>query len=241
MLRMYREYYVDHYRFREHLRVAMVMAMVAPLCALLFYFLIDWWNPWLWGSCGVGLSLALALYSAVILHERPANMTALGRQLVVTSHSWFPFFFIIIQSLIAMLIVLFIWFSITSLAMDVSSTLHAVVIALCGLIPVRRYIWARLEKKVYNTAYILNEIIRTLWHTLFTLFLALIIISGTIENPGNLSQENLIWQTMVWVPALLYITFTITVTCDHLLRHRKPQDTTAHIAPPPKEEPFDRF
>lgn len=244
MLAMYREYALNHHRFKEHLRVAIVMAMVAPVCALIFFNMVGWWNPWLWGSCGLGLSLALSLYSVVLMHRNPPGLSRPGQRLVDTSPEWFPLFFIVIQSLIASLIVLFMWFSVTALALRVPLHVHVLLISLCLLIPMRRVVWAKLEKGTFGGWYLANEVLRAAWHTLLTVFMARLIITLTIKNPDEITSENLVWQTIVWVPSLLYIIFTLAVTFDHLFRAQQQQQkvpATPAAAVRKDDEPMDRF
>jgi len=239
MLPLFNEYNVAHHRFNEHLRVAIIMAMVAPGCAIMFLNLLGWFNPWLWGCCGVGLSLALCLYSVVKLHHYPQGITETGRRLIDTSSNWFPYFFILIQSCIASLILLFLWFSITSMILELPLYVHAVLLLLALLIPIRRYFWARMEVPNQGPYYVLSESLRAVWHTLMALFLARVIIGITISDLNDTSPENLAWHTIVWVPALLYIVFILAVTAEHLFRRQKtivPGKTVQQ-----KEEPMDRF
>jgi hypothetical protein len=240
MLALYREYNVGHYRFPEHLRVAMIMTLVTPGCAVLFYSLIGWWNPWLWASCGVGFALFLALHSVVQLHKRPAGMTARAHRLVEQSENWFPLFFITIQSIIASLIVMFLWFSITALALDVPPYVHAVLVILCIMIPLRRLVWALLEKPGEGRIFVINEVIRAVWHILMSVFVARVILAVTMVDPTGAATDSLIWKTIVWVPALLYSLFTVGVTIEHIIHRKRPW--AARQAPPQTiEEPMDRF
>lgn len=239
MLPLFREYTVDHHRFGEHLRVAIIMAMVAPGCAIMFLNLLGWFNPWLWGCCGVGLSLALGLYSVVMLHRNPPGITSLGRRMVASSAAWFPYFFVIIQSCIASLILLFLWFSLTSMVLEVPLYVHAILILLALLIPVRRYFWARVEKPGLGNYYVFSETLRAIWHILISIFIARVIIGITVADLKDTSPENLAWYTIVWVPVLLYILFTLSVTADHLFRRKR--SSMQPVANKIDEEPMDRF
>jgi len=240
MLALYREYNVGHYRFPEHLRVALIMAMVAPGCALLFYALIGWWNPWLWASCGVGLSLFRTLHSVVALHRKPPGITAVSQRWVDRSADWFPFFFIAIQSIIAALIVMFLWFSITALALDVPFYTHLVMTVLCIMIPLRRLVWAMLEKPGEGTVYVVNEVIRAIWHILLSVFIAQVILAVTMVDPTGAKADSLAWKTIVWVPALLYSLFMIGVAAEHII-HRKRPWAARQPAPKVVDVPLDRF
>ncbi len=229
---------MDHHHFGEHLRVAIVMAMVAPGCAVMFLNVLGWFNPWLWGCCGVGLSLALALYSVVKLHRNPPGMTRFGRRMIATSSTWFPFFFVIIQSCIASLILLFLWFSISSMVVELPVYVHAILLVLACLIPIRRYLWARMEKPDQGPYFVLSETFRAVWHVLMTVFLARVIIGFTISDMKDTSPENLAWYTIVWVPALLYMVFIMAVTMEHLFRRKK---SAAPASAVHTDEPMDRF
>lgn len=221
MLPFFHEYHVGHARFPGHMRIALVMAMVVPACALLLFHAETWWNHWLWGSCGIGFSLALLLYSVVAMHREPVGLSASARRLVDRSLAWFPYFFVVMQSLIASLIVMFLWFTFTSLAMrKVPVYLHVVLGALTLLIPVRRYIWSRNHSDAPPIYDALNELFRCVWHILISIFIARFIIAITLETQ-DLSQENAPWIIIVWTPALLYSLFTALLTADHLRRGRQ--------------------
>lgn len=239
MLPLLKEYNVAHHRFGEHLRVAITMAMVAPGCAVMFLNLLGWFNPWLWGCCGVGLSLALGLYSVVKLHHQPPGITAMGRRLVATSPDWFPYFFVVIQSCIASLILLFLWFSISSMILDLPLYVHAILLTLAFLVPVRRYVWARVQRSDPGPYFVLSETFRAVWHMLITIFLARVVIGVTISDLNDTSPENLAWYTIVWVPALLYIVFILAVTLEHLFHRKKAGTPLPDVNK--AEEPMDRF
>lgn len=223
MLPLFHEYRVAHPRFKEHLRIAFGMAMVAPACAFVFFRSLGWWNPWLWGACGIGMALALCLYSVVVIHRNPDGLSARGQRLVVRTDEWFPYFFVVVQSCIVSLIVLFVWFSISTLALDVPVYVHLLAILLALLIPARRYIWANVSRTSPLVFDRWDEILRAVWHVAMTLFLARSIIGMTIANTRDASPENVAWQVMIWVPASLYIAFTLVITIDHLYHPKEKQ------------------
>lgn len=218
MLVFFHEYRVDHPGFSSHARVSYILAMVVPLCALVIADAIGWWNPWLWSGTGVGIALALMLASVVAMHRRPAALSGAGRRMIEQSPKWFPFFFVIIQSAIASLIVLFIWFSATHMALPMPAYVHVVVIAMAVLIPVRRYITARILPGASYKYEKWREQVRGVWHTLVTILITRVIIGLTNPESMDFTQGVLAWQTMVWVPAVAYIIFVLSVTYEHVRR-----------------------
>ncbi|HMP89828.1 MAG TPA: hypothetical protein PJ991_06490 [Kiritimatiellia bacterium] len=216
MLPLFHEYRIGHHRFREHVRSAYLMSMIAPTCALVYFQVLGWWNPWLWGTCGVGLSIALVLYSVVRLHKAPIRLTKISRELVARSDEWFPYFFVVVQSTIASLIVMFIWFSFTSLAFDVPAYVDTLLVVLALMIPLRRYNASRLSMYAPIKYQVRGELLRGIWHVLFTIFLVRIIIGLTITETSRILPENVVWQVMLWLPALLYILFTVVLTIQHI-------------------------
>jgi len=243
MLPLFHEYRVAHPRFKEHLRVALCMAMVAPACAFIFFQTLGWWNPWLLGTCGVGLSIALCLYSVVMIHRHPLGLSRRGHRLVARTDNWFPYFFVIMQSLIVSLIILFVWFSISELALAVPLYVHVMILLLALLIPARRFIWANVSRTsplVYDRW---DEALRALWHVLMTLFLTRTIIALTIADTGDVAPENIAWQAMLWVPAILYIVFTMVITIDHLyhLKEKRRRSSTPKVLNTADTESAERF
>lgn len=218
MLPLFHEYRVGHPHFKEHLRVALCMALVAPICAavLVFFRAISLGNPWLWGTCSAGLSLALSLYSVVMIHRNPLGLSKAGRWLVASSASWFPYFFVIVQSMITSLIVLFVWFSTYSRILVAPTYLHFIITILAMLIPARRFVWASISKKSSTTTDRWNEALRAAWHVLATLFVTRAIIGMTIADIEDATPENVAWQIILWVPSTLYIVFTLIITTEHL-------------------------
>lgn len=245
MLPLFHEYRIDHPRFRGHARVAYIMAMVAPVCAIFFLNTIGWWNPWLWAGCAVGLALALALYSVIALHRNPRGISRLASRLVASSEEWFPCFFAVIQSSIAALILVFLWFSISALALNAPLYIHFVLTAIAILIPVRRYTAARAQQPGAPAHYPRRlEQWRAAWHILVTIFLTRSVIGLTITDLQDTSTENIAWQIICWVPALLYIIFVIVLAADHLRQNSRgaASGASAHAQPPkPDASAADRF
>jgi len=227
MLPLFHEYHVHHPRFREHARIAYLMALVAPCCAIFFFRAIGWWNPWLWSSCGVGLALALGLHAVIALHRRPAGISAYSRGLVDRSDTWFPYFFVVMQSSIASLIVMFLWFSITALVLEVPLYAHLILVALALLLPARRYYAARYVPGGIDPYERRREVLRAVWHVLLTIFITRSIIGLTITDLRDTSPENIAWQIICWVPASLYMLFVIVLMIDHLRRTRPRSGITA--------------
>lgn len=243
MLPLFQEYNISHFRFKEHLRIAYIMALMAPACAVALFRSLGWWNPWLWSCCGVGLSLALVLHSVVLLLKRPKGMSHFSARLVDRQQRWFPYFFVIIQSSIASLIIMFVWFSITTLAMKVPLYLHITLVILALLVPIRRYVWAHISYTSPPVYEKWNEILHGVWHVLMSIFIARSIIALTISDVNDTSQENIAWQIMVWIPALIYMLFTSVMTVSHLV-HGKVTTSSRKKTPNEREqedEPLDRF
>jgi len=225
MLPLFHEYQIGHHRFKEHLRNAFLMAMIAPVCAVVYFQVLGWWNPWLWGTCGAGMSIALCLFSVVKLHRKPSGISRVGEKMVETSPSWFPFFFVIVQSSIASVIVMFLWFSFTALALDVPVYVDAILVILALLIPWRRYVSANISHDSQPKYERWSEILRGAWHVLMTVFIVRTILGLTLSDTRDASPENVVWQVILWLPASLYIVFTIVITIQHLQHghvHRKP-------------------
>jgi len=242
MLPLFQEYHIAHHRFKEHLRIAFFMALMSPTCALVLFHSLGWWNPWLWGCCGVGISLALVLFSVVMLvKKKPIEMSNFSAELVERQQRWFPFFFIIVQSSIASLIIMFVWFSMTSLVLDVPYYVHVILVSLTLLIPIRRFVWANISYTSPPVYEIWDEILHGFWHVLSSIFIARCIIGLTIADVNDLSQENITWQIMIWIPALFYILFTTITTVSHLLRGRLRSTPRKNISPDIEEEMIDRF
>jgi hypothetical protein len=246
MLPLLQEYRAGHPRFREHLAIALVMALMAPACAIVLFRTTGWWNPWLWASCGVGIALALCIASAVILHRKPRGISRLGERLVERSAEWFPYFFVIMQSAIASLIVIFLWFSISSLILKVPTYVHAMLVTLALLIPARRYVWARISYTAPRVYEQWDEILRATWYILATIFGARSILALALGDNEMMSSENSILLIIIWVPALLFILFTAVSAAAHLRQgapgvptrprpdERMPEQTSNH-------EIIDRF
>jgi len=241
MLPLLQEYHIEHFRFKEHLRIALLMALVAPFCALVLFRSLGWWKPWLWGCCGVGLALAMALYSVVKLLKKPRGITKFSAQLVDRQQRWFPYFFVIIQSSIASLIIMFVWFSITALVLDVPLYVHVILVILTLLIPVRRYVWANISYTSPPVYEMWDEVLHGIWHVLSTIFIARSIIGLTIGDMNDTSQENIAWQIMIWIPALLYILFTSLMTISHLVTGKKSPTTKKKSKPVKEPESIDRL
>lgn len=232
MLLLFHEYQLDHPRFPGHARVAYVMAMVVPLCALLIADAVGWWNPWLWSASGVGIGLALILYSLLRMHREQPQLSAFARRRIEHSAAWFPYCFVIIQSFIASLIVLFIWFSATSMALPMPPYVHGMMIAMGILIPARRFVSACIRP---GSSYVYEKwrhILRGLWHALTTILITRVIIGITIPNLDSVTQGNIIWQTIVWVPAAVYIMVSTAIMLEQLRRIRleNPSSTRAASA-----------
>lgn len=238
MLPLFHEYTLDHPRFTEHARVAYIMALVVPLCTLLIGNAVGWWNPWKWSACGVGIGLALSLHAIVHMHRRPEGLSGTGARLVKNSARWFPFFFVIIQSSIAALIVVFIWFSATSMALPMPWYAHAALILLSLLIPARRFVSAHILPGASWKYEYRRELLRGIWHALTTVLITRVLIGITTPEHGQITQGTIAWQTMLWVPAALYILFSTASTIEQLGRivreHAAPVSTGA-TAPAPTD------
>lgn len=241
MLPLFQEYHIAHHRFKEHLRIAFLMALMSPACALVLFKSLGWWNPWLWGCCGAGVSLAMVLFSVVMLLKKPEGMTKFSADLVDRQQRWFPYFFIVIQSSIASLIILFVWFSMTSLVLEVPPYVHVILIALTLLIPIRRYVWANISYTSPPVYEKWDEILHGIWHVLSSIFIARCIIGLTIGDINDTSQENITWQIMVWIPALFYMLFTTILTITHLLKGKSRPTPKMKTSREIEEEPIDRF
>ena len=192
------------------------MSMVAPACALVYFQVLGWWNPWLWGTCVAGLSIALCLFSVIKLHSKRTGLSGFSAKLVKQSDNWFPSFFVIVQSTIASLIVMFVWFSFTSLALDVPTYVDVLLVTLALLIPLRRYVAANVTQDSPLKFHQWNECLRGVWHVTSTVFLVRTVIGLTISEKYISVPENVVWQVMLWLPASLYIMFTIIITYQHL-------------------------
>jgi hypothetical protein len=216
MLPFFEEYHVRHRHFREHLRIALILALVAPACAAAFFQTLGWWNPWLWGTCGAGLALALALFSMVRLIQTPHGLSRAGRKLHATADNWFPYFFVFIQSSIAALVLMFLWFSLTALILAPPRYLNITVVIIAHLIPVRRLWQARARRDKTRLGHPSMEIIRCLWHLAVTVFITGLTIRLTVSDPNAITPENIAWQVILWVPSSLYMLFTVLVTMDHI-------------------------
>lgn len=216
MLIFFHEYRLDHPRFRGHARVAMIMALVVPLCSLIIADAIGWLNPWLWGGSGCGMALALALRSVLAMHRHQGNLGALGRRMVRTSASWFPYFFVLIQSAIASLIVLFVWFSATAMALPMPAYVHGLVVVMALLIPARRYITAHIQPGASYRYELWREGLRGTWHALAAILVTRVIIGITQAELTKVTQGTIAWQVMLWVPAALYIIFSTSMMIEHL-------------------------
>lgn len=229
MLILFHEYKLDHPRFPGHARVAMIMAMVVPVCSLIIADAIGWLNPWLWGGSGCGIALALALRSVLAMHRQPDELGAMGRGMVRTSSSWFPFFFVLIQSAIASLIVLFVWFSATAMALPMPPYVHGIVVIMALLIPARRYVAARILPGASWRYEMWREGLRGAWHALGAVLLTRVIIGITLSGLNPYTQGSIAWQVMLWVPAALYIIFSTSMMAEHLgeiARNHRPAPAT---------------
>ncbi|HMO49906.1 MAG TPA: hypothetical protein PKE26_05725 [Kiritimatiellia bacterium] len=239
MIPLFHEYDPGHPRFREHLRVASLTIAVAPAGALLLLPAQGWGNAWLWATCGVGLALAMMLHGVVAMHRRPEGLSATGNRWIADSATWFSSFFIVIQSCIAALIVLFVWFNLTAWVIDAPFYAHLILIGLALLFPVRRFLAAQLHQAGVARFYRQREMVRALWHVLMTVFITRSIIGLTITDLADTSPENTAWQIILWVPASLYMLLVVIVMVDHL---RQSGVTNASVpvsaapSPPPAPE-----
>ncbi len=240
MLPLLHEYRVDHPRFREHVRIAMTMALFAPICALFFLYATGWWSKWLWACCVVGLSLALGLHCVIALHRYPPGITRLSRRLIDRSNAWFPFFFTAAQSIIAALITIFLWFSISTLALPMPLYQHVLLVILALLMPVRRLLAAR-NLAVGIAAYdgTRQEILRVVWHVCLTIFTTRFIMGLTVNDITDTSPESTAWRIILWVPAILYILLTLLMAIHHMIPDRPsiPVDSLEDIPPAPPPPP----
>lgn len=219
-----------------------MMALVAPACAVVLFRSLGWWNPWLWGSCGVGLALAMMLGGVVMLLKRPHGITEFSSRLADRQADWFPFFFVVVQSLIASLIIMFVWFSITALILELPLYVHIILVLLTLLIPVRRYIWANISYTSTNITFErLDEIFHGLWHILLSVFAARSIIGLTVSDINSRAFETVSWQIIIWSPALLYSLFTAIMTTSHLMRGQTTPAKTRRKSDSTDGEIFDRF
>ncbi|MGA1194384.1 MAG: hypothetical protein ACO398_09570 [Kiritimatiellia bacterium] len=243
MLLLFHEYQLDHPRFPGHARVAYIMAMVVPLCALLIADAIGWWNPWLWSASGVGLGLGLLLHSLLRMHRERERLSSFTRARMERSSAWFPYLFVLIQSSIASLIVLFIWFSATSMALPMPPYVHGIAIALGTLIPARRFVSAHIQPGSPIRYEKWRQILRGIWHALTTVLITRVIIGITVPNLDSVTQGNIIWQTMVWVPAAVYMMVATAVMLEQLRRIRIENPPPARTANPrlPASELVDKL
>jgi len=241
MLPLFPEYHANHHRFREHLRIALFMALIAPLCAFVFYQQLDWWNPWLWGCSVTGLSLALCLYSVVKIVNHPHKLTSYSTKLAARSEEWFPFFFVVMQSLISSLIIIFVWFSITALALNVPAYVHVSLVLLALLLPVRRYYWAKMTVEESPAHEKIDETLHGVSHILMSIFLARFLIGLTVANVENSSTPTVIWQIIVWIPAAIYMLYTGITMFHHLLHGKQKAAVRTPNKVDKQEDPVDQF
>lgn len=208
---MQAEYRIGHERFPSHARVAYLMAMVAPTCALVLGFLRNLDSPWLRAACSGGLALALCLHSVIRMHRTPQNLSRIARRLVAESDTWFPYFFVVIQSIVASLIMVFVWFSVTTLALTLPSHVHVLLLALALLLPFRRYAQARIMQGVVSGYDRRAEYYRGLWHVLAAYIFTHVFMAITAYDVLDRPHENIHWQTTLWVPAVLYMLFAVII------------------------------
>jgi len=232
------EYRIKHERFPTHASVAYLMSMVTPACAVVLSVLRNLNNLWIWGACSGGLALALCLHSAISMHRAPQKLSRPGRLLVERSDAWFPYFFVVIQSIIASLIVAFVWFSLTTLALPVPVSVHAAMILLVLLVPFRRYAEARMIGGLVTAYDRRFEYLRGAWHVLVTFIITHVFMAITAYDVMDRPHDNIHWQTTLWVPAILYMLFALIMMLARLKNPGRTGSSDATIREP--EQP-DRF
>lgn len=238
MLPLFHEYTIEHPRFSEHARVAYVMSMVVPLCSIFIANAVGWWNPWLWSGSGIGIGLALALGALVNMHRSPARLSGPGRRFIQHSRRWFPYLFVIIQSATASLIVIFIWFSASSMALPMPVYAHAALLILALLIPARRFVSSHIQPGAPWKYEVWREILRGVWHALATVLITRILIGITIPDQEYVTQGRIAWQTLLWVPAAIYIVFSSASTLEQVRKIRS-ENAPAVASPTNPSKPAD--
>lgn len=230
MLPFLPEYRIRHPRFPVHARVAYLMSMVAPACGLFLAYYRNLGNLWLWAACCAGLALALCLYSVIAMHEMPPTLSRLSVRLVEQTDAWFPYFFVVIQSVISSLILVFMWYAVTTLALPMPVHVHALLVFLALLLPFRRYTQARILQgtvTIYDRRF---EYMRGAWHIMATFVITQLIQALTAYDVLDRPHENLHWHTTLWVPASLYMLFAFIMMLARLNKIRAETHTPANAS-----------
>lgn len=240
MLPFLSEYRITHERFPTHARVAYLMAMVAPASAITLGYLRNLDNLWLWAACSAGAALALCLHSMISMHRRPAGLSSQGRRLVECSDIWFPYFFVVIQSMIASLIVIFVWFALTKLALPMPASVHVALVVFAMVIPLRRYTEARMMQGIVTVYDRRFELLRGIWHILVTYIVTHVFMGITAYDVMDRPHENIHWHTTLWVPALLYMIFAMIMMLARL-KNISAAMAGVRAGAQPQQENIERF
>jgi len=233
------EYRIKHERFPTHIRVAYLMAIVTPACAVVLAITRNLNNLWIWGACSGGFALALCLNSVVLMHRHPESLSARSQRLIARTDMWFPYFFVVIQSIIAALIVSFVWFSLTTLALPMPVPVHAAMVAFALLIPFRRYAEARIIPGVISKYDRRFEYLRGIWHVLVTYIITHVFMAITAYDVMDRPHDNIHWQTTLWVPAILYMLFALIMMLARLKSLSQTKNAGTGTLPPVENQ--ERF
>lgn len=174
-------------------------------------------GPGLFASAGIaaaGLLMVLGLHG---LH-REESLARPSRWLVKNSDRWYPALLIILQNLFISLTVLLLWFATADLGFPATPLLHAQLMVLLGLSPVRRVLHGTYPPDPSAWRELLVEFLRYVHASLVASFLASLLTRLMIPPGERLEQGLPPGLIFIWVPAVLVIITSIILFIDHVLR-----------------------
>ena len=200
-----------------HFRRTLLAGVVPVGIALLLAYSRPAPGPGLVASAGVAAAGLLMLFGFHGLHREP-HLTRLSRWLVNNTDRWFPALLIILQNLFIALTVLLLWFATTELGFPATPLLHAQLVVLLALSPLRRVLHGTYPADPPPWRELLVELLRYLHASLVASFVASLLTRLMIPPGERLEQGLPPGLIFIWVPAVLVVITSVILFIDHVLR-----------------------
>ncbi len=214
------EYQPSDRHARGHVMKARLFGWVVVVTTIALMHVQQRAGPGLWAALGMGGGSLLILRGAILLRREQVHKTPLGRHLLNTMDTWFPWLLFGFQSVILLLAATILWLSAVELGVKVYTLTHINFFCLMALIPIRRVVNEHARMKGIEHRQGLIEGVQCLIVIFTTTMVAFGVTQIFIPLGHPITGDNTPPLIVIWVIATLVVLGRLLLYLDHMIRKR---------------------
>ena len=217
------EYRPGHKEFAARVAQVQWLGLIPVFLSLLLIWAApDKPGPGLWSAFGTALGFSLILHGARRLVQYPGQATAWGQRRAMSAERWFPGFLFAIQSGLATVTALLLWFSLGDLGLQHSALSTGLLYFLLILYPAHRLSRELVRGREEVSYQTLEVCLRYLKRGLTAILVAMVFTGMAREGGASISEPMLIAVITVWAVAALMALIGLVFILERLLARPKP-------------------